>query len=136
MRNTINCYKGFTLIELMIVVAIAAIVAAVAMPSYQSYVQKSRRSDAMVALSGLQLAEEKYRASSTNYGTLAQVGVSGTSSGGYYTITVTNPTATGYTLAASAVTTLSQNSDTSCNPMTLTQVGANTTYSPSACWKK
>lgn len=41
---------GFTLIELMIVVAIVAILAAVAMPSYTSYVARSRRADARVQL--------------------------------------------------------------------------------------
>ena len=42
--------KGFTLIELMVVVAIIGIMGAIAYPSYDSYMKKSRRSDAKVAL--------------------------------------------------------------------------------------
>lgn len=45
--------RGFTLIELMIVVAIVAVLAALALPAYQNYVVKSRVSEALVLASGL-----------------------------------------------------------------------------------
>lgn len=50
-----NVQKGFTLIELMIVVAIVAILAAIALPAYQDYVVKSRVSEAMVLADGLKV---------------------------------------------------------------------------------
>jgi type IV pilus assembly protein PilE len=57
-------YRGFTLIELMIVIAIIAILAAVAMPSYQNYVARARRADARGQL--LQAAQFMQRFYSAN----------------------------------------------------------------------
>lgn len=146
-----NRYGGFTLIELLIAVTIVSILAAIAIPSYQSYLFKSRRSDAIVELSRLQLAEEKYRAGHTSYtdiplalgvGSNTTPGGSYISGGGYYNIAVSNFTSSSYTLTATPVAGKSQASDANCPSMTLMQVGGNTTYgdsttmSTSICWKK
>lgn len=52
--------KGFTLIEVMIVVAIISILAAVALPSYREYVKESNRSEAMAELSRIMGLQERY----------------------------------------------------------------------------
>jgi len=59
--------KGFSLIELMIVVAVIGILAAVAYPAYQDYVIRSKRGDAMNALAAVRIAQEKYRANNTEF---------------------------------------------------------------------
>ncbi len=57
---------GFTLIELMIVVAIVGILAAIAYPSYQNSVQNSRRADAQSALTAFSNAMERYYTNNNN----------------------------------------------------------------------
>lgn len=57
---------GFTLIELMITVAIIAIIASIALPSYQNSVRKSRRNDAMGALAGFANAMQRHYTTNNN----------------------------------------------------------------------
>jgi len=55
-----NRPRGFTLIELMIVVGIIAILASIAIPSYSDYVRRSRITEAVSALSGMRVRMEQY----------------------------------------------------------------------------
>jgi len=59
--------RGFTLIELMIVVAIIAILSAIAYPSYQEQVRKGRRADAMAQMLTLAQAYERFYTSNNSY---------------------------------------------------------------------
>ena len=59
--------RGFTLIELMVAVAIAGILAAVAYPNYTSYVQRSRRADAAAVLTAVVQAQERYRGNRSTF---------------------------------------------------------------------
>jgi type IV pilus assembly protein PilE len=140
-----NKNGGFTLIELMIVVAIIAILAMIAIPSYNSYVQKSRRADGRALLQAAQLAEEKFRLNHEAYGASADFGDAAfarvclavnncPSPNGHYTLTATGNTASGYTLTATAQG--SQTKDTACSALTITQATTGVTYGPAGCWSK
>lgn len=59
--------SGFTLIELVIAVAIIGIIAAIAIPAYQSQIRKARRSEALDQLLNITLSQEKFRANNPQY---------------------------------------------------------------------
>lgn len=61
------CTPAFTLLELLITLAIVAILATITVPSFSGLVAKSRRSDAMAALVQVQLAQERWRAGKPRY---------------------------------------------------------------------
>lgn len=124
-------WKGFTLIEIMIVVVIIAILAAIAYPSYQESVRKSRRADARaVLLEAAQFMERRYTENlAAGYAAVTQANLtaarlgSSPKGGGspYYNIqlvTAANPPA--FTL--SAVPQGVQASDV-CGTLTLTNAG-------------
>ena len=129
--------NGFTLIELLIALLIVAIIAIVSTITYTAYARKGRRIDAINSILAISLAEESYRAKNTQYGTLSQAydGTS-TSSEGYYNLSVSNVTASSYTITATAIG--SQASDTedntSCATLTLDMSNGTVTKTPSVCW--
>jgi type IV pilus assembly protein PilE len=124
--------KGFTLIELMITVAVVALLAAVALPSFLNQIRKSRRTEARTALLDLATRAERMYSTTNSYWdttnalTPADLGYTGnwpiTNVGsGYYSINLSNSTATSFTFTATASGT--QVSDTTCNTFTVDNTG-------------
>jgi type IV pilus assembly protein PilE len=128
-----HCRKplGFTLIELMITVAIIGILAAIAYPSYRQYVLQSRRADAIAGLLDLQQRVEKWRVSNISYPTCATAGFTCPAATDYYSFDITSADATSYDLEATAEST--QTADKDCTTLTLDQNG---NKKPAECWKK
>lgn len=155
-RNPHAAHAGMTLVELMIVLVILAILAAVAWPSYQNAVQRSRRADAVAALTEIMQAQERWRANNPAYkATLTEPALPGTrtvSSDGHYNLTLSVPdapaNASTYTAVATVRNGSPQTADSRCQVMRVVVAGGNIAYTsgasadatnagtPDPCWQK
>ena len=126
--------KGFSLIELMIVVAVIAILASVAYYNYSRYAFRTRRADAREMLLRVAAAEERFFTNTNTYATSTAdignapplgLGLSTTSAGGHYTISAAQGTCgdnTCYVLTATPVSGDVQAND-ACDALTYDNVG-------------
>ena len=128
---------GFTLIELMIAVAIVGILATIAYSSYSSQIQHSRRSDALTSLGSISSSLERCYASTYTYTGCGNAAAGVTASqNGYYSV-ATTVAATAYTVTATPVG--GQAGDTTCASIAVSNNGQAATNSlgvdqTKTCW--
>lgn len=119
--------RGFSLIEIMVVVAIIGILAGIAWPSYQDSVRKSRRADGKEALLSAAAIQEKIYLQRNRYsGDVTELG-GNTSTDGHYTISVSQ-TGGNTTYLLTATATGAQASDTKCAKFTVSHIGLQKSY--------
>ena len=144
--------RGFTLIELMITVAIAAVLMSIAFPLYLHQIRESRRTDARSALLDLASREERYYSMQNAYSSTAtDLGYTAwpqTVGSGYYQLSqpanisaATATTPATFTLTAVPIAGKGQDKDTDCQSFVVTQTGQETSTngagvdSSATCWK-
>jgi type IV pilus assembly protein PilE len=155
MKMSFQPSRGFTLIELMVAVAVTAILATVAVTSYSSFVLRAHRTEAKTALLDMASLEERYLSTSaTGYSSnptdLGYPNVFPIAFGsGYYQIKAADfvvnlpvvNTSTPGSFSITATATGNQVNDTACAKFTVTSAGARTALSQAGtdntttCWQ-
>lgn len=143
-RKISRLAAGFTLVELMVVLAIIAIITAIAYPAYQDSVRRGRRAAAMTLVAQEMQAQERHR---SNHATYSDTALTTTPSGSYYSVSIAADSAspTSYTAQATLVSGTPQSADTRCSTLQAVVSGGSITYKskngsgtlnadPDPCW--
>ena len=142
-----NRAAGFTLIELMVVVGVVAVLGSIAVSTYRSYILRTNRTEARMALLATQVGQEKYFLQNNQYaqdiatviaappaGLGINLTAAGVTTGGNYTVSFAAVTPNTYTLQAVAKGT--QTKDTAaCLTLTINEQGLRTPADASGCWR-
>jgi type IV pilus assembly protein PilE len=129
---------GFTLVDVLITVAIVGVLAGVALPSYRAQMTKARRSDAVAALTRLQAAQERLRAGQGLYSAdLGTLQVAARSAEGLYTLAVELTGPDSYRASATVLAGGAQAGDRDCPQLTLAVNSGFAQVEPNArCWNR
>ena len=134
-----NKARGFTLIELMIVIVIVAVLAVIAVPSYRQYVLRTHRAEAKRTLLNLATAQEKYYLQNNSYAgpsaldiaPPAGLGLAATTEHGYYAVAITAGDVSAFSATATAQG--AQTDDARCASFSIDHTGARTATN-AECW--
>lgn len=137
--------RGFTLLELMIVLVIIAILAAIAIPAYGRYAYRAHRVDGQELLLRVANAQERFYSTNNTYGALGGLGYDdpAISEKGYYSVTVAVdvPASSGSQTFTATATPVGGQANDVCGALTITNAGVKSPGPASAssnsngsCW--
>ena len=136
-NSSVRHARGFTLIEVMVVVAIIAILAGIAVPAYQTYVTRGRIPDATSTLATRQVQAEQWFQDNRTYVGASNQGCAANTSGKYFDFSCTTQSATQFTIRAlgkSAMAGFTFTVDETGAKTTAAVPSDWTTPSPNNCW--